>query len=311
MEKRYLAALDVGGTKADAVLFRDTGEIVAHVIDKGVTPFDTGAEQSAKACIDTLKKLFAYADGPVDALYASVATVEYYYDDFMRLFNGQTLNVKKVRVEGDGCCLISGVLGHNDGACMICGTGSSLYIRKGDDYHHIGGGGHLIDSCGSGYVLGQQALRAVYRACDGAGPQTMLTELVNEQGGCLMRRNIPGIQSGGRAYIATFAKNVFIARNRGDIVARNIFNTCAADLANVVWAAKEELGNGFTLVLNGGIFTHYPEYAAAVKALSPASVNVILSDVPPLYGCVVEAMYDVGLECDAVFKAKFMADYKK
>ena len=44
MEKRYLAALDVGGTKADAVLFRDTGEIVAHVIDKGVTPFDTSAE---------------------------------------------------------------------------------------------------------------------------------------------------------------------------------------------------------------------------------------------------------------------------
>ena len=310
MKNRYLAAIDVGGTKADAVLFRDTGEVVAHVIDKGVTPFDTGAEVSAKATVATLDKLFAYADGPVDALYASVATVEYYYEDFIKYFN-EHVNAGSIRVEGDGCCLISGVLGHNDGACMICGTGSSLYMRKGDDYHHIGGGGHLIDSCGSGYVLGQQALRAVYRACDGAGPQTLLTDLVNEQGGCLMRRNIPGVQSGGRAYIASFAKNVFIARARGDIVARNIFNTCAADLANVIWAAKSELGDGFTLVLNGGIFKHYPEYAAAVKALAPADVNIILSDVPPLYGCVVEAMYDAGMNCDEAFKARFMQDYLK
>ena len=126
-----------------------------------------------------------------------------------------------------------------------------------------------------------------------------------------MRRNIPGVQSGGRAYIASFAKNVFIARNRGDLVARNIFNTCAADMANVIWAAREELGAGFTLVLNGGIFSHYPEYAEAVKALSPADINVILSDVPPLYGCVVEAMYDVGLTCNDAFKARFMADYQK
>ena len=310
MKNRYLAAIDVGGTKADAVLFRDTGEIVAHVIDVGMPPFDHGAEVSAKATVATLDKLFAHADGPVDALYASVATVEYYYEDYIKYFE-KHVKADKIRVEGDGCCLISGVLGHNDGACMICGTGSSLYMRKGDEYHHIGGGGHLIDSCGSGYVLGQQALRAVYRACDGAGPQTLLTDLVNEQGGCLMRRNIPGVQSGGRAYIASFAKNVFIARDRGDIVARNIFNTCAADLANVIWAAKSELGDGFTLVLNGGIFKNYPEYAAAVKALAPADVNIILSDVPPLYGCVVEAMYDVGMKCDEMFKQRFMKDYLK
>ncbi len=310
MENKYLAAIDVGGTKADAVLFRETGEIVAHVIDVGVTPFDHDAETSARATVATLNKLFTHADGPVEALYASVATVEYYYEDFMEYFKLH-LPVQKLRVEGDGCCLISGVLGHNDGACMICGTGSSLYMRKGDNYRHIGGGGHLIDSCGSGYVLGQQALRAVYRACDGSGPQTLLTDLVNEQGGCLMRRNIPGVQAGGRAYIATFAKNVFIARERGDIVARNIFNTCAADLANVIWAAKGELGDGFTLVLNGGIFKHYPEYARAVMALAPADVNIVLSDVPPLYGCAVEAMYDVGLWCDESFKSAFMNGYTK
>ena len=310
MDNRYLAALDVGGTKADAVLFRPDGEIVAHVVDVGKPPFDHGTEAAAAAAAATLGKLFAYADGPIEALYASVATVEYYYDDFVKYIK-ESVNAKKIRIEGDGCCLISGVLGHNDGACMICGTGSSLYMRKGDSYHHIGGGGHLIDSCGSGYVLGQQALRAVFRACDGAGPQTLLTELVNEQGGCLMRRNIPGIQDGGRAYIASFAKNVFIARNQGDIVARNIFNTCAADLANVIWAAKSELGDGFTLILNGGIFKNFPEYAAAVKALSPADVNIILSDVPPLYGCAVEAMYDMGLRCDESFKSRFMQDYTK
>lgn len=310
MSNRYLAAIDIGGTKADAVLFRETGEIVARIVDPAGTPFDQGIEKTLNNCKNTIGKLLSYADGPVDALYASIATVEYYLDTFYDFFNAN-FNIGKIRIEGDGCCLISGMLGHNDGCSMICGTGSSLYMRKGDEYTHLGGGGYLIDSAGSGFCLGRLAIQASLRHVNGGGEPTILTELLNEQGGCEMWDNMVGIYAKGRAYVASFANTVFEARRRGDVVARNIFNTCATDLAGVIWAAYKQMGHGFDLVMNGGIVTHYPEYAAAVKALGPYDVNVIFSDVPPVYGAAVEAMYDMGLDCDDSFKQTFLAGYNK
>ena len=72
------------------------------------------------------------------------------------------------------------MLGHVDGASMICGTGSSLYFRKGDSYSYTGGWGYLIDSCGSGYVLGRYAIQAAVRAHDGRAEPTILCELLEK-----------------------------------------------------------------------------------------------------------------------------------
>ncbi len=307
-KNRYLIALDVGGTKADAVLFRDDGEIVAHVIDPAGIPFDHGIEVTTENCKNTVNKLLAAADAPVDALYGAIATVEYYHEEFMNFFK-KSFDIGSIRLEGDGCSLISAVKGHRDGASMICGTGSSLYVRKGDDYKHFGGGGHMIDSCGSGFTLGRNALQAVLRAHDGSAEKTLLTELCDEQGGTEMWCDLVEIYAKGRSFVASFAGNVFIARRRGDLVARRIFNTCAADLANLIWPAYEELGGPFDLILNGGIFTNFPEYANAVKAMSPSDVNFIFPNVPPILGCAAEALYEVGIDIDEAFKARFLADY--
>ena len=309
MSKRYFAAMDVGGTKADAVLFTEDGSVIAHIIDPAGIPFDHGVETTTSNCKRTLDKLFEAADAPIEALYCAIATVEYYYDEFVDFFAKSFPNIKKIRLEGDGCSLISGMLGHNDGACLICGTGSSLYIRQGDTYRHLGGGGHLIDSCGSGFSLGRYAIQAALRAHDGSAEQTLLTKLLDEQSGTQMWDNLVEIYAKGRAYVASFANCVFVARRQGDLVARNIFNTCAADMANVIWSAYRELGGAFDLVLNGGIFRNFPEYAKAVRALSPPDVRFIFSDVPPIYGCAVEAMHDAGLTCDKSLQTRFLDGY--
>ncbi len=310
MSNKYLAALDVGGTKAEAILFRETGEIVARVVDPAGTPFENGVKRTQENCKRTLNKLLAYADGPVAALYAAIASVQYYEAEFDAFFK-QNFNIEHMRIEGDGYCLISGMLGHRDGASLICGTGSALYIRRGKLQKHLGGGGHLIDSCGSGFTLGRYAIQAALRAHDGSAEKTMLTELLDKQAGTEMWCNLVEIYAKGRPYVASFAQNVFLARRAGDLVARHIFNTCAADMANVVWSAYKELGGAFDLVLNGGIFANFPEYAEAVRALSPADVNVIFSNVPPIYGGAVEAMYDAGLACDDLFRERFLSDYAR
>lgn len=306
-----MIALDVGGTKADAVLFSDDGEVIARRVDPAGIPFDHGVEKTLKNCKSTIDKLISSANVPVSAFYAAIATVEYYHNDFVCAFE-EYFDIEKIRIEGDGPCLISGMLGHNDGACMICGTGSSLYMRKGDDYRHIGGGGHLVDSCGSGFSLGRLALQSALRCGDGSSHETVLGRLITEKNGGVS----PWIQqteiyAKGRSFVASFAGCVFEARDMGDTVARRIFNTGASDLADVIFAARKEIGEPFTLVLNGGIFKNFPEYARAVCALAPKDVDVIYSNVPPVYGCAVEAMHNIGFTCDEGFKEKFLETYKQ
>lgn len=310
MDKKYLVALDVGGTKADAVLFTDDGTVVNRLVESGGIPLDTGLEKCEEHYIDIVNRLIAPYCDSVEAFYASVATIEYYGTHMHDLF-AKRLPARKIRIEGDGPCLISGMLGHNDGACMICGTGSSLYIRQGDEYHHTGGWGHLIDSCGSGYVLGRLAIQAALRAHDGRAEATILGDLIEKQCGVPIWDHLVEIYKGGRPYIASFAGTVFEARKLGDPVARRIFSSCAGELSDLVWVAYREIGKPFDLVFNGGIFSHFSEYEDAVRAGCPAEAHVIYSDVPPAYGCAVEAMYDIGLDCSAEFRENFMNTYSK
>ena len=148
MSYRYLAAVDMGGTKAEGVVFREDGEVVCRVVEKGGAPFDNGVEYSITNLCKCIDGLVAGAPEMTVSLYIGAAACEYYMPQFTEALS--KYDFEKIRIEGDGPALISGIFGHTDGAGMICGTGSSLYVRHGDDYYHIGGGGHMIDSCGSG-----------------------------------------------------------------------------------------------------------------------------------------------------------------
>ena len=307
MSLRYLAAVDMGGTKAEGVVFKETGEVVCRVVEKGGAPFDNGVEYSLTnlcKCVDAL--IEKSPEKPV-AFYLGAAACEYYMPQFTAALSAYGFD--KLRIEGDGPSLVSGVFGHRDGAGMICGTGSALYVRKGDDYYHIGGGGHMIDSCGSGYVIGRKAIRAALRAVDGSDQPTILVEMLEEAAGIPLWYRLDEIYTRGRSYVASFAHVLFEARNKGDIVARRIFNECASDLADVIWAQYKKNGGPFDLIFNGGIFKNYPEYSDTVKAMAPKDMRIFFADVPPVYGGAVEAMYDIGIVTDEEFRKTFMAGY--
>ena len=308
MSNRYLAAVDMGGTKAEGVVFREDGEVVFRVVEKGGAPFDNGVDYSITNLCKCVDGLVAGAPEMPVAFYLGAAACEYFLPQFTEALS--RYGFEKLRIEGDGPALISGIFGHKDGAGMICGTGSALYVRDGDDYYHIGGGGHMIDSCGSGYVLARRAIRAALRAVDGSDVPTMLVEMLEEAAGFPLWYRLDKVYEGGRSYIASFAHVLFEARNKGDTVARRIFNEGAAELADVIWAQYNKNGGPFDLIFNGGIFRNYPEYADAVKALAPKDMRITFGEVAPIYGCSVEALYDIGIRADEAFREKFMESYE-
>ena len=309
MKHEYFIAFDVGGTKNDAVLFANDGTVLRRVVMPGANPLDVGFEE---ACARYLRAIEALQDGldvPLRCIYGGVACLEY-FGDRVKEWLAERVMAQHIRIEPDGASLISAMLGHQDGACLICGTGSSLCFRRGEENDHIGGWGYLIDSCASGFILGKKAILAIVRARDGRDGETLLTKLFEERCGEDVNTHFEKIYRGGRPYIASFASLIFEARRAGDRTASRIFDECVADLNELIWTGYRRFGGGYKLILNGGIFRHFPEYVQALRAHAPAQVELLDSDAPPVYGGAVEAMYDAGYACDAVFKQKFLAGYQ-
>ena len=133
-----------------------------------------------------------------------------------------------------------------------------------------------------------------------------MTELAHDRAGKPVWDAYDEIYAGGRPYIAAFAGCVFEARKAGDDAASEIFDSCACDLAELLHTARRRLGKPYTAILNGGVFALHPEYAGAVIELGPSDVTAMTGTTPPVYGCAVEAMHDMGLECGEDFKERFM-----
>lgn len=307
---RCFIAIDSGGTKTEALLFDETGHILRRIRTSGCNAMDIGIDAACTLLLDVVSRLAqAVPPGAVlTAVYSGVAATDYFGGALGKYVAPHFPNVK-MRFEDDAVNLISGVLGHRNGCCIVGGTGSSLYARIDGQIHHLGGWGYLIDTGGSGYALGRDALLAVFRSCDGRSGKTLLYELVERQIGQAPEESIPQIYAGGRPYIASFAHTVFEARALGDRAAREIFEKGVHALAELTFAAEPLFGGEFDVVLGGGIFAAFPEYAQALRECASPRARLIRSDVPPILGGVIEALSDGGIEITPEIRETFLREY--
>ena len=307
----YYIAMDAGGTKAETILFDETGHILLRDISAGCTAMDIGADETVRRVSAALRRVAQHIpSGKPDCAFCGVSSVIYYGDRVTGPLNAMFPDWN-IHWEDDGPGMISSVLGRRDGGCIVCGTGCSLFLRTEGQLHHIGGWGYLVDTHGSGFWLGQQALLAAVKSWEGRGPKTVLYDLIREQMGKNPEDAVPEIYAGGRAYIASFARNVFKGREMGDAVSRDIFERGSQALAELTWTADKRAGKKFDVVLSGGIFTAFPEYVQAVVAKGSPRMHLIRANVPPVLGCVKEAVWRDGKETAPDFDEKFMAEYNE
>lgn len=307
---KYCIAIDGGGTKTDTVLFDTEGNILARHVGPGNNPTDIGCDEARKRLMEDIDAVYSNAGGAVETLYGGIAGTlpngDIYSDEISRRYD-----IRCIRIEDDGCNLISGAFGHADGCGMVCGTGSSLFVRReGQPLRHIGGKGYMIDTGGSGFEIGRDAICMALRAADGRTEHTVLQELLGEMLGCPVDdRVIPMVHRGGRPYIASFAAAVFAGRRMGDRVCEEIFQRQSALMADMTYAAQTSFDGGFNVVAGGGIVSHFPEYFEAIKQKSAPGANLVLQNAPPVYGAAAEAMWDAGEPVTESFRARFLEAY--
>lgn len=309
---KYYIAIDSGGYKTESILFDETGTVLAYERGRGANAFDIGASEASdriRAAAEHMKARLPEG-GTIAAVFGSISASHFYPEIEQRLV--RSFGKAKCHLDTVVSSVMAAGLEKDDGVCLISGTGSYCCLRrKGEHRHFIGSTGYMLDTGGSGYVIGQQALIAAQRERDGRGPATLLTSMLEAEIGETVRDHLPVIYAGGRAYISSFARTVFAARRQGDAVASHIFNEAVAYYEEAMQTCYRILGAPFRGVLGGGVFLHVPEYAKAVMDRAPEGCSMKLLDVPALYGGALEAVWLGGDTVSPEFKSRFIESYAR
>lgn len=298
----YYIGLDGGGTKTQGVLTDATGMILSHRLAGASNPNDVTPERAVAVLSDLITSLLSDAgltesDHPSVSLFGGIAGG---INHGPRLESGLRVAFPRfshITIRSDAHILLSGELPTGDGACIICGTGSVCFLRRGDTLIRIGGWGYLLDSGGGGYDIGRDALEAVLRAHDGRGEPTVLTQRITARLGGEVHTKITDVYREGKPYIAACAPDVFEAAEEGDAVATAILHRNARKLAEYLEAAWKHLTARespacLPVVMGGSISRKAsPFWSELVASLVDPTVpvRVTVATAPPVFGAVVEA----------------------
>lgn len=161
------------------------------------------------------------------------------------------------------------------GCILIAGTGSVGFGRNtAGQTARVGGWGHLIDDCGSGYALGRAALALAVQTADGrADAQTLLQAVYQATGSQDVQGILNYVYYSGqdKSAIAALAKAVLACAQAGDEASLAILRQGAAELARIAQALSKRLDMPRPrLALLGGLLTHDSPYRVlAFEALLP------------------------------------------
>ncbi len=243
---------DGGGTRSRAVLVSPQGEIIGTGLVGPANVKRNGLENSIKA----LEEAFALAwkdsglkKRPADAAFLGCAGVSSQKDrDRFKqaVVEAGISSPNKVWVDHDLRIALAGALGGAPGIVIVAGTGSAAYGRTNDGCAwQAGGWGWKIDDFGSGYWLGQQALKAAAHEVDGRGKPTSLSQSILEQLGIKsigdLTENLYGPNQIGVHEIAQLARIVIREAEMGDGVAGEIAEEGFAELARMTLAVAQKL----------------------------------------------------------------------
>ncbi len=274
----YYLGIDGGGTKTRGVLSNEQGTVLADRVTGPSNPNDqtlTCATETLAALVRDLLSDALLTDAmqtgreslSVFAGIAGVLNHKQALTEALTAALADLVGLSRLRIGSDVELLLAELPAEN-GACVIIGTGSACFVRRGNTplLSRIGGWGYLLDSGGSGYDIGRDGLEAALRAHDGRGPVTTLSDRLKIHLGRPVPAALSAIYEGGKPFIAACAPCVFAAAEEdGDPVACAILDRNARAIAELCRTAAHLLCTDApdevpTVIFGGGIAQNAPTY---------------------------------------------------
>jgi glucosamine kinase len=262
MSQRHLtyAGVDAGATRTRCVVVDEAGRVLGSAEGAAGAYHPERAEESAKAVGDCVRAAAEKAgvEVPVTGLGMGVAGCGRGHDaeDFLRLLRPEELAERWI-LTPDTHAALWGAFPEGHGIVVIAGTGAVAYGRAEDGREvFVGGWGREIDDEGGAWWLGHEVMRAVARASDGRGKETVMTGMVLAEIGCGdAREMVTWARKKGRtpAEVAALARLADQAAAEGDAVARNLTDRAGYALMDLAVACAERMGGERQVALVGGL----------------------------------------------------------
>lgn len=269
---RYCLGIDGGGTKTEFCLCDEKLNIVREIRLGASNPNDVGIGKTKAILTEGIRECLGALDYSSVYVYAGISgcrTGEYRMNV---LFFLREFGFASCECGGDADLSLFSCLGYSDGIAVIMGTGQCVISQNGGLMSFTGGYGYLLDKAGSGFDIGADAIRAAAMAEDGAGPHTLLEELVRQKSGKQsVRSALKGLYKGGKTEIASYASCVFEAVRHSDSAACDILRANVSHICRLIAAALEKFGSKVPVVFCGGLTAHrdilLPEIMTQLTAL--------------------------------------------
>ncbi len=291
---RYLLGADGGGSKTAVVLT----DLELHVLlcraFPRSNPGDIGYDATEKLLLGAFDEVCREAGVPSEAIaavFAGVAGLS--AGDCTPRFRSalrKAYPLAAVDCSHDGInVLYAAFPDGEDGVSVICGTGSSCYVRRGDSLYRIGGCGQF-DLKGNGYEIGRAAFAHVFRTMDGRDEPGWLAQTLHDRFGGNCHAHIIEINDFTKNQFASYAPLVFeAAREHGDGVAMAILRENLHYVTELIsTAARCFGGEPFCAALAGGLFRD-PLTLPLLREKTPPQAELLLSDREPYLGAAAAA----------------------
>ncbi|MGM9949175.1 MAG: N-acetylglucosamine kinase [Lysinibacillus sp.] len=293
-------AVDGGATKTTMTLQKMDGRELFSATATGSNYQAIGrerVEQVFDALLDDAKK--AVADRDIAAAVFAVAGIDTVEDErtvrsiVESCMDRSAFTARRLIVENDVSSALLGLADGQPASLLIAGTGAVCFSYDGTNIVRVGGWGHRTGDEGSGYWIGRQIAKAIFRAADGRAEPTRLTELVleaNQLGGIDALMNWLYREDYTNARLASFSSYLQQAIEQGDGAAMEIARRAADELALLATAVLRKAGYGgenHPFHVNGGVLKNtqaiHDLFADKVKGLFPAVQFELCEEKPIEY----------------------------
>ena len=253
----YLLGIDGGGTKTVFRLTDTSGNVIRTVYQTSSNPNDIGMENTKKILDQGIWEVCKGIPYRNIALFAGLSgggltgnnreILRDFFSQygFFAFENGSDVENLIALSKYPRCILV------------ILGTGCIVYSLNDDQRKRVGGWGYHFEEGGSGYCIGRDAISAVLCQCDGSGPQTSMTKILEKRIGQSADKHLTEFYKGGKQYIASFSDIVFAAAEQGDAVACEILEKNMRCVANLINAAYQNESDDIPVLFFGGVSSHF------------------------------------------------------
>ncbi|MBX3144465.1 MAG: hypothetical protein KF813_11950 [Trueperaceae bacterium] len=255
--------IDAGSSSARWQMLGENGQGIGSGRVGPVSAIDLLRESEAGATTANLRELLSQASaaGRPTRVVAGVTGLGDSAEDVLAmrttLASGLGIDVAAVTVLPDVYIAYLSAFEPGGGVLVYAGTGSiALHLTSRGEALRAGGHGYLLDDAGGAYWIGREALKLVLRRSDEAGAKVngrLASALYASLGGDTWPHIRHAVYQGGRSKVATLARAVSLAANRGDPDAQAVLAAAGRELARLANVLVGRLGQVLPVAFAGGV----------------------------------------------------------